>query len=306
MSTPQQDADTIRNAMKGFGCNEKPIVDICIHRTNAQRLEIAKAYKSAYGKDLIDDLKSELSGNLKDGIVALFTEPIEYDADELRRAMKGLGTDEDTLIEIIVSRPPEILKQIKEKFKQKYKRDLEADVKSETSGNFRKLLIELLKCNRSTNTKPDPDRCEAIAKEIYKAGEARLGTDEPVFTKYFCSLSKDELTVIANQYLELSGHTIMQAIEKEFSGDSKKTLKTIVYATLGVSEYFAYRVHNAIKGLGTKDHILIRVLVSRSEIDMPEIKEYYKQTFGKNMYEDVKNDISGEYRNLMLGIIGEN
>ena len=143
-------------------------------------------------------------------------------------------------------------------------------------------------------------------KSFLKLPEVSLLTSASKSLLYFCSLSKDELTVIANQYLELSGHTIMQAIEKEFSGDSKKTLKTIVYATLGVSEYFAYRVHDAIKGLGTKDHILIRVLVSRSEIDMPEIKEYYKQTFGKNMYEDVKNDISGEYRNLMLGIIGEN
>ena len=304
MATPQQDADTIRTAMKGFGCNEKPIIDICVHRTNAQRLEIAKAYKSAYGRDLIADLKSELHGKLEDGMVALFTDPIEYDADELRKAMKGLGTNEDTLIEIIASRPPEILRQIKEKFNQKYNRDLEADVKSETSGTLRKLLIALLQCNRSTNTMPDPAQCAAIADEIYKAGEAKLGTDESVFNKYFCSLSRHELAVVSREYHKLTGHTILQAIDKEFSGDSKKTLRTIVYATLSVSEYFATRVHDAVKGLGTKDHLLIRVLVSRSEIDMPQIKQYYKQLFGKDMAEDVKNDISGDYRTLMLGIIG--
>ena len=304
MATPQQDADALRKAMKGFGCDENAIIEICIHRTNAQRLEIVKAYKSAYGRDLLADLKSELHGKFEDAMIALFTDPIEFDADELRKAMKGAGTNEDTLIEIIASRPAPILKQIKDKFNEKYKRDLEADVKSETSGTLRKLLIALLQCNRSTNTMHDPAQCAAIADEIYKAGEAKLGTDESIFNKYFCSLSPHELAAVSREYHKLTGHTILQAIDKEFSGDSKKTLKTIVYATLSSSEYFATRVHDAVKGLGTKDHLLIRVLVSRSEIDMPQIKQYYKQLFGKDMYEDVKNDISGDYRKLMLGIIG--
>ena len=304
MATPQQDADTLRKAMKGFGCDEKAIIEVCIHRTNAQRLEIVKAYKASYGRDLIADLKSELHGKFEDSMIALFTDPIEYDADELRKAMKGLGTNEDTLIEIIASRPPQVIQAIKAKFNEKYKRDLEADVKSETSGTLRKLLIALLQCGRSVNTNPNPSQCAQIADEIYKAGEAKLGTDESVFNKYFCTLSPHELALVSKEYHKLTGHTILQAIDKEFSGDAKKTLRTIVYATLSPSEYFATRVHDAVKGLGTKDHLLIRVIVSRSEIDLPQIKQYYKQLFGKDMYEDVKNDISGDYRTLMLGIIG--
>ena len=304
MITPQQDADTLRKAMKGFGCDEKAIIEVCIHRTNAQRLEIVKAYKASYGRDLIADLKSELHGKFEDSMIALFTDPIEYDADELRKAMKGLGTNEDTLIEIIASRPPQVIQAIKAKFNEKYKRDLEADVKSETSGTLRKLLIALLQCGRSVNTNPNPSQCAQIADEIYKAGEAKLGTDESVFNKYFCTLSPHELALVSKEYHKLTGHTILQAIDKEFSGDAKKTLRTIVYATLSPSEYFATRVHDAVKGLGTKDHLLIRVIVSRSEIDLPQIKQYYKQLFGKDMYEDVKNDISGDYRTLLLGIIG--
>ena len=304
MATPQQDADALRKAMKGVGCDEKAIIAICTGRTNAQRLEIVKAYKASYGRDLLSDLKSELHGKFEDAMIALFTDPIEYDADELRKAMKGIGTNEDTLIEIIASRPPNILRQIISKFNEKYKRDLEKDVKSETSGTLRKLLIALLQCSRSTNTMPNPEQCKAIAEEIYKAGEAKMGTDESVFNKYFCTLSPIELAQVSREYHKLTGRTILQAIDKEFSGDSKKILRTIVYATLSPSEYFATRVHDAVKGLGTKDHLLIRVIVSRSEIDMPQIKQYYKQLFGKDMYEDVKNDISGDYRTLMLGIIG--
>ena len=296
----QKDAEDLRKAMEGFGTDEAALIKICANRTNAQRQQIKAAYKATFGRDLISDLKSELHGKFEDAMIALFTEPIEYDADELRAAMKGAGTNEDTLIEIIASRPPAVLMQIKQKYQGKYNRDLETDIKKETSGTLQHLLISLLQGNRSTNPQPDQARCAAIANEIYQAGEAKLGTDSSVFNKYFCSLSPHELACVAQQYHKLTGHTILQAIDKEFHGDSKKALRTIVYATLSPSEYFATRVNDAIKGWGTKDHLLIRILVTRDEIDMPQIKQYYKQLYGKDMVQAVKSDISGDYQKLMI------
>ena len=301
----QADADVLKAAFKGVGCDKKKIIEVTVNRTNAQRMQIKEAYKAAYGRDLMKDLKSELHGHLEDGVLALFTDPIEYDADELRAAMKGIGTNEDTLIEIISSRPPQVLRRVIEKYKEKFNRDLEADVKSETSGTLRTLLIALLQCNRGSNTNPNQAQCAEIAQEIYKAGEKKLGTDESTFNKYFCTLSPHELAAVSREYHKLTGHTILQAIDKEFSGDSKKTLKTIVYATLSPSEYFATRVKDAIKGLGTKDHLLIRVLVSRSETDMPQIKQYYRQLYGKDMVADIKGDVSGEYQNLLVSLVSK-
>ena len=301
----QADADVLKAAFKGVGCNKKKIIEVTVNRTNAQRMQIKEAYKAAYGRDLMKDLKSELHGHLEDGVLALFTDPIEYDADELRAAMKGIGTNEDTLIEIISSRPPQVLRRVIEKYKEKFNRDLEADVKSETSGTLRTLLIALLQCNRGSNTNPNQAQCAEIAQEIYKAIEKKLDTDESNFNKYFYTLSHHELAAVSREYHKLTGHTILQAIDKEFSGDSKKTLKTIVYAVLSPSEYFATRVNYAVKGLGTKDHLLIRVLVSRSEIDMPQIKQYYRQLYGKDMVADIKGDVSGEYQNLLVSLVSK-
>ena len=99
---------------------------------------------------------------------------------------------------------------------------------------------------------------------------------------------------------ETRGASVKNTIDKEFSGDSKKAFRTIVYATLSPSEYFATRVNDAIKGWGTKDHLLIRILITRDEIDMPQIKQYYKQLYGKDMIQAVKSDISGDYQKLMI------
>ena len=299
MST-EADAQALRDAMKGFGTDEAALIKIVANRTNQQRMAIKEAYKTAFGRDLISDLKSELRGKLEDAMVALFTEPIEYDCDSLKNAMKGVGTDEDSLIEIITSRPNWMLKKIKEKYKEKYKKDLESAIKSETSGDLERLLVSILQCKRSENNNPNVNECAAQAKELFDAGEAKWGTDSAVFNKIFTGCSPAEIACIAREYHKISGHTILDGINKEFSGNTKKALRSIVYATISPSEYFATRVKDAIKGFGTNDHLLIRVLVTRDEIDMPQIKQYYKQLYGKDMIEDIKKDIGGDYRKLMI------
>ena len=119
MQTPEKDAEALRKAMKAVGTDEAAIIKIIANRNNAQKQKIKVAYKNAFGRDLVTGLKSKLHGNFEDACLALFETPIDYDVLELRNAMKGVGTDEDTLIEIIVSRPTPILKMIKAAYKNK-------------------------------------------------------------------------------------------------------------------------------------------------------------------------------------------
>ena len=108
------DAEVLRNAMKGFGTDEATLIKVVANRTNRQRQVIKEQYKAAFGRDLISDLKSELHGKMEDAFIALFTNPVEFDVDSLRDAMKGAGTNEDTLIEIIASRDNQQLAAIKQ------------------------------------------------------------------------------------------------------------------------------------------------------------------------------------------------
>jgi hypothetical protein len=45
-------------------------------------------------------------------------------------------------------------------------------------------------------------------------------------------------------------------------------------------------------------------LVTRNEIDMPQIRECYKKLYEKDMLEDIKKDCSGEYEQLLLELAG--
>jgi len=85
------DAATLYKAMKGFGTDEKKIIDVLCRRTSRQRQEILLAYKAGYGKDLVANLKSELSGNFEDLVVALMMTPAQLEARDLQRAIDGMG-----------------------------------------------------------------------------------------------------------------------------------------------------------------------------------------------------------------------
>lgn len=74
----------------------------------------------------------------------------------------------------------------------------------------------------------------------------------------------------------------------------------IYYAMINPAEYFAKKVHDSIKGLGTNDNNLIRIMVTRFEIDMPLINEIYKKLYDESMIEDIKDDTSGSYRTLLV------
>lgn len=114
----EEDGTKLRAAMKGFGTDEQTIIDILTARSNAQRQEIAFWFKNQLGRDLIDDLKSELGGKFEDVIVALMVKPDEYLCKQLHKAMAGMGTDEKTLIDIVCTTTNENLSRLIETYEK--------------------------------------------------------------------------------------------------------------------------------------------------------------------------------------------
>ena len=300
---PEQDCQILRNAVHGIGTDEKAIINIIVNRNAAQRAIIRNCYKSCYGKDLIKRLKEDTSGNFKQVIAGMFMTPAEYDAMCLYKAMKGLGTSEGVLIEIIGTRTNEELREIRDVFEREYKGTLENWIKGDTSGNFKNLLVALLQGERSMNPNPDPNMCQNDAQALYNAGEGRWGTDEPTFIKIFSKRSAAEIAMINDCYIRLRGKGLLRAIDKEFSGDIKKLLQTVVGGLLDRPGYFATRIRESVKGLGTNDSKLVRVIVSRSEKDLGLIKQAYQRIYNRDMLHDVRDDTSGYYRDILTGLI---
>ena len=292
-----KDASEIKNMMKK---DKNTFIFTIAHRTNRERLAIIDSYKRQFNRDLIKDIKSELSGDFKDTVVALFQDPVTFDCYSLNKAMKGLSTNEDTLIEILTTRNNQYISLIKKRYQEIYGKSLESELSSELSGDLKKVMLTLSSGTRSENLNPKAEECEVLAEKLYKAGEKRWGTDEKVFYDILTKSSIEELKSIDRIYEKKHKHGLITAIDKEFSGKMKKLLQTIVASSINPSEYFATRIFYAIDGLGTKDTLLIRTIVTRNEIDINQIMEGYQRMFKRDMIKDIKGDTSGNYMILLV------
>ncbi|VDP75842.1 unnamed protein product [Echinostoma caproni] len=278
-----EDCERLKKAMKGLGTDEKTIIDIMGHRSVEQRTKIVLQFKTMYGKDLIKEFKSELSGHFSECVEALCYSPEDFDAMQLRKAVKGAGTDEDALIEILCSRTNEQIRKVKEAYKRMHDRDLEKDVINDTSRYFKRILVSLLQANRDESTTVDREAARRDAEELYKAGEKRLGTDESKFIMILGSKSFAHLRVVFEEYGKVSKNDIEKALKSEMSGDLLKSMLSIVRCIKNKQKYFAYQLLKSMKGLGTRDRTLIRIIVSRCEIDLARIKEEFQKDYGKTL-----------------------
>jgi len=308
-----KEAVKIQDAMKGKGADEDAIIQILTNSTLAQRLQLATAYKSLFERDLLEQLKKELSGKLETVVEALLQKPEEYDATSLRNAIAGVGTNEDTLIEIIFSRSQEELEAIERAYKATFKKDLEADVKGDTSGAFQKLLLAHLAEERqvayrgygwpSRGFQVDLSKAKADAKTLIDAGTKKWITDESIYVDIFAKRSLAHLKQVFDEYKRATNKDIEKAIKDDLSGDIEKTLVAIVEFVNNKNTFFAKRLRDSMQGLGTNDKKLVRIIVTRSEKDLESIKEEYLRLFGKTLEHSVKNETSGDFEKVLVALL---
>lgn len=300
------DAQQLRKAMKGLGTNEGVLINILCRRTQKQRTAIREAYKQHLTRDLEKDLVSETSGNFLRTLKALVRLPAERDANFIFKSIKGLGTDDALLIELICSKDTASLKEIKSAYQRMFPgHSLEKDVSGDTSGDFKALLLAVLECKRQDpTTHVNPLLAEADAKALYKAGEKRMGTDEATFIDIFTTRSFPQLRATFEEYGKICKYDIRESVARETSFNFKAALQTIVDMARSPVHFFARRLYQSMKGAGTHDRGLVFLIVDRAEIDLTTIKEIFPEIYGISLAEMVKGDTSGDYQKALLTLLG--
>jgi len=284
-------------SFKGFGCDEAPIVAILSKRCIKQRVQIAEVYKREFGRDLAEDLKKELGGDLETVMQALTYSYFEYLARELKEGK------EKVILDIILTRNNAELALLADTFSKTCHSTLEESIRKSLKGDVEKLLVALLAGSRDETDRVDVVKAREHAQNLYKAGEKKMGTNEAVFRDVFADESLPQLLAIEKEYEAISKKTLQEAIKSELGGGFQKALLILLAVAKDKVAYYADSLYESMQGAGTDDKTLIRIVVSRSELDLGAIKAKYLEKHGKTLDHSIERETSGPYKNALLALV---
>ncbi|KAK8124983.1 uncharacterized protein PG998_000742 [Apiospora kogelbergensis] len=290
---PPNAAHALQRAMKGFGTNEQLLIDV-LHMKDPLQVEALKpAFFRLDGRKTLEGaIRDETGSWFQKGLVAIVQGPLLHDCHLLYDAMKGLGTNEKVLNDVLLSRSNADMQAIKGKFQQVFSVSLESMVKDDLSMKTeRHFLIEI-----------DRD-----VDAIYDATEGMVGTDEMKVCSILSTRNDNQIRAIAHTYERKYKRRLEDVIRKEFSGHMEDAL---LYQLRHASDKYMHAaalLEDSMAGLGTKDHLLVsRVIRYHWDREMmANVKGAYKQRYKESLYKRIKGETSGDYRRLMLACVGE-
>ncbi|KKK12399.1 hypothetical protein P175DRAFT_0489677 [Aspergillus ochraceoroseus IBT 24754] len=299
-------ADILRKAMKGFGTDEKTLIHTLAKLDPLQMAAVRQTYSSHIRRDLFADVKSETSGYLRQGLLAIIQGPLMHDTTCAREAVQGIGTKEWLLNDILLGRSNADLNAIKTSYEHTYRRTLPKDVEDDLSFKTRNLFTLVLRASRHEESAPvDYRAIQAEAQTIQNATAARIVNNVDDVCSIFARSSDAELRALSQAFSERYHRSLEAHIEKEFSGHMKDALLHMLRTALDPAMRDAVLLEECMKGMGTKDEkLVIRVVrLHWNRQHMDQVKRAYQFKYKQDLVKRVRGETSGDYQRLMVAIL---
>lgn len=301
--SPQEDAEALWKAVKGWGTDEKIVIAILGHRNASQRQQIRQAYQDLHQEDLIKRLESELSGDFEKAMYRWILEPAERYALLANVAIRNANNDYHVIVEIGCVLEPEELLVVRRAYHNRYKHSLEEDVAAHTTGHLRQLLVGLVSSFRYGGDEINARLAKAEADILHEGIKDKKNHEEVI--RILSTRSKQQLMATFNRYRDDHGISITKSLLDEASEDFHKAVHVAIRCINDHKKYYEKVLRNAIKRVGTDEDGLTRVFVTRAEKDLKNIEELYYKRNSVHLEDAVAKEISGDYKRLLLTLLGK-
>ncbi|CAH9091869.1 unnamed protein product [Cuscuta europaea] len=303
--SPVADAEAIRNACKGWGTNEKSLIGIIGHRNWVQRKLIKKAYEDQYQEDLVKCLEKELSGDFEKAVYRWMLDPEDRDAVLLHVAIKqGTVPDYRVIIELSCIYSPEEFLGVKRAYQARYKRSFEEDLAQHSTAEFRRLLVPLAGVYRYGGNEIDVKLAQAEAEVLHGAIKKKeFGHEEIV--RILSTRSKSQLIATLNRYKDEHGCSITKHLKEDSANKYQTALRATIRCITDPQKYYEKVIRHALAKSGTDEDALTRVIVTRAEKDLREIKELYFKRNSVTLDQAAAKETSGDYQAFLLTLLGK-
>ena len=217
-------------------------------------------------------------------------------------AVKGAGTDEDALIEVLCTALPSQIHTIKAAWNELFSdHSWEKRVKSEVSGDFEMVLKAVMSDDR-----PEAgvlgDKMAKDIEKFFAATEGKLGTDEKVLCKLVKKRSREHLWALNEAFRARSkkGRSAFEVIVAETSGDLEKALCA---AFTPPAHWYAYRMHTAMKGAGTNERALIRNVFLPQPFELKMANDTLSHLYKEDLTKRIKSETSGDFERALVAYV---
>ncbi|HEY1099751.1 MAG TPA: annexin, partial [Myxococcota bacterium] len=248
-----------------------------------ERAAIAAAHQKENGTSLAADIDTHLKGD--DAIRAralLGNDDGLAKAAQLHQAMRGLGTDEATIDEVLSSSTPQERKGIEQKYAAQYGTSLRAALNAELSGTDLQTATSLL----------DGDSAAVTASRL-RAAMKGMGTDKAAIEKALAGTSADERAAAAAAFHQQTGTSLDAALSSELDAHDLDDARTLVRDG-SLSD--AQRLDRAMRGLGTNEGELKAVLEGKSKAEIDALSTAYAARTGRSLHDAIHDELGGRDR----------
>ncbi|NP_001311915.1 annexin-like protein RJ4 [Nicotiana tabacum] len=304
--SPVADAEAIRKACQGWGTDEKAIISIFGHRNATQKKLIRRAYEELYNEDLVKRLESELSGHFEKAVYRWILDPEDRDAVMLHAAIKETPIpDYRVIIEYSCIYSPEEFLAVKRAYQARYKRSVEEDLAEHSAGDLRKLLVALVGIYRYAGKEINARVANTEADNLHSAICNKEFNHEEI-VRIISTRSIPQLIATLNRYKDDYGSSITKHLRDDANAAKEYlvALRTTIRCINDPQKYYEKVIRYAINESGTDEESLTRVIVTRAEKDLKDIKELYYKRNSVTLDHALSKHTSGDYKAFLLALLG--
>ncbi|KAL6288739.1 hypothetical protein ACE6H2_006249 [Prunus campanulata] len=298
----------LNKAFSGVGIDENSLISILGKWHPEERKSFRKGTPHFFKQDErhferwddhhVKHLKHEFM-RFKNAVVLWTMHSWERDARLVKEALKKGPQTYSVLVEIACTRSAEELLGARKAYHSLFDHSIEEDVAYHIDGPEGKLLVALVSAYRYEGPKVKDDTAKSEAKTLahaIKNADKRNPIEDDEVIRILSTRSKPHLKEIYKHYREISGHNIDEDL------DDALRLKETVQCLCTPHTYFSQVLEISLRN-GVDKNIkkgLTRVIVTRADADMKEIKEEYQNRYGVSLTEKIEATANGNYKDFLL------
>ncbi|KAL7417105.1 hypothetical protein BDY24DRAFT_426420 [Mrakia frigida] len=223
----------------------------------------------------------------------------QFDADRIRKATKGFGTDEKAMIAVLAPLTAPQMHVLGKSFEAQVGRTLIDVVEKETKGDFEFALRGLV--------------LGPLGWDLWLMDRAckGFGTHEDLLTELLMTRTNLEIHTLKQAYKALLGSDVTNLVKGELSS---KTERIFLMALAGQRDESGFinqqqvtnDVNDLYKGgagrMGTDEIKLASVLITRSPPHLAAVSREYHSKHGKSLSQAIDSEFGGHMKDALLYI----